>query len=255
MAGPLKKSRMGKRRALVLGAIHVAVVIHLLQWKWSGSTLSPVEPSESMRTLELGELNAGFLFFLAAIVSTAIFGRFFCGWGCHLVALQDLCGWLMKRAGIRPRPFRSRLLLFAPLVLGLYMFVWPTLKREVLVPLASRAGWALFREPPPFPGFENHLITRDFWATFPGIAIAIPFLLICGFLTVWLLGAKGFCTYGCPYGGIFGPVDAIAPGRIRVNDNCDGCAHCTAVCTSNVRVHAEVRQYGMVRDPGCMKCL
>src|SRR5262249_5694824 len=28
-----------------------------------------------------------------------------------------------------------------------------------------------------------------------------------------------------------------------------------AVCTSNVRVHDEVREYGMVVDPGCMKCL
>ncbi|MHC4083511.1 MAG: hypothetical protein ACYSU2_19535, partial [Planctomycetota bacterium] len=28
-----------------------------------------------------------------------------------------------------------------------------------------------------------------------------------------------------------------------------------AVCTSNVRVHEEVREYGMVVDPGCMKCL
>jgi len=27
------------------------------------------------------------------------------------------------------------------------------------------------------------------------------------------------------------------------------------VCTSNVRVHDEVREYGMVVDPGCMKCM
>jgi len=28
-----------------------------------------------------------------------------------------------------------------------------------------------------------------------------------------------------------------------------------ATCTSNVLVHAEVKQYGMVVDPGCMKCM
>ncbi|MGI8437635.1 MAG: 4Fe-4S dicluster domain-containing protein, partial [Chthoniobacterales bacterium] len=42
---------------------------------------------------------------------------------------------------------------------------------------------------------------------------------------------------------------------IRVTDACEQCGHCTAVCTSNVIVHAEVKQYGMVVDPGCMKCM
>jgi len=40
---------------------------------------------------------------------------------------------------------------------------------------------------------------------------------------------------------------------VRVTDACNHCGHCTAVCTSNVRVHEEVRDYGMVIDPGCMK--
>lgn len=252
---PMKRSRMGPRRAWVLGLVHLVIVAHIAQWLIQGRTLSPVEPSESMRFLELGEINAGIVFFAVAILSTAIFGRFFCGWGCHVVALQDLCGWMMKKVGIRPRPFRSRLLVWAPVFLAFYMFAWPTVKRAVLAPLAVRFGWEWFAPPAPFPGFTNHLMTENFWATFPGLAIAIPFFLICGFVTVYFLGAKGFCTYGCPYGGIFGPVDAIAPGRIRVNDRCEGCGHCTAVCTSNVRVHQEVRDYGMVVDPGCMKCL
>ena len=40
-----------------------------------------------------------------------------------------------------------------------------------------------------------------------------------------------------------------------MTDACEGCGHCTAVCTSNVRVHAEVKSHGMVIDPGCMKCM
>jgi len=256
--GPMRRSKMGRRRALVLGAVHVLIALHVVHWWQTGRSVSPVEPSESMRTLELGELNAGFLFFVVALVSTAIFGRFFCGWGCHIVALQDLCGWLMKKLGIRPRPFRSRLLLYAPLALALYMFVWPTFRRVLLVPALERlapaaAGW--FGPVAPFPGFSNHLTTEHFWETFPTIWVAIPFFLICGFLIVYLLGAKGFCTYGCPYGGFFAPLDGVAPGRIRVTDACEHCGHCTAVCTSNVRVHEEVRAYGMVVDPGCMKCM
>jgi tetratricopeptide (TPR) repeat protein/ferredoxin len=195
-----------------------------------------------MYTLELGRLNAGFVFFVVALASTLIFGRFFCGWGCHLVALQDLCAWVMKKAGIRPQPFRSRLLLWVPVLLAFYMFFWPLLRR-----LFDRAA-------EPFPGFSNHLVTSEFWATFPGPLFATLTLLTCGFAAVYFLGAKGFCSYGCPYGALFVVADRFSPGRIVVNDACEQCGHCTASCSSNVRVHEEVKRYGMVVDPGCMKC-
>lgn len=251
---------MGRRRAAVLIFVHVLIGAHIIHWVVSGRTLSPVEPSESMYALEQGLVNAGFIFFIVAILSTLIFGRFFCGWGCHVVALQDLCGWMMKKVGVRPKPFRSRLLIFFPLALALYMFVWPTVKRELIAPWFRALEWngalRVIGAPPDFPGFSNHLVTEDFWATFPSVWVAIPFFLICGFATVYFLGAKGFCTYGCPYGGFFAPADKVAPGRIIVDhDKCHQCGHCTAVCTSNVRVHEEIREYGMVVDPGCMKCM
>ncbi|HXV75340.1 MAG TPA: tetratricopeptide repeat protein [Candidatus Polarisedimenticolaceae bacterium] len=239
----VRPSRRSRVRATVLGAVHLVILLHVAHFLLAGRTLSPVEPSESMYTLELGQVNAGFVFFIAALVSTLIFGRFFCGWGCHLVALQDLCAWMMKRIGIRPRPFRSRLLLLGPLIVALYMFAWPTFKRVVLDD-----------SPSAFPGFSNHLMTSGFWDTFPGPLFALLTLASCGFAAVYLLGAKGFCTYGCPYGALFGVADRFAFGRILVSDACDQCGHCTVTCTSNVRVHQEVRDHGRVIDPGCMKC-
>lgn len=255
--GPVRRSKSGPKRALVLGAVHVVILAHVTHWLIRGKTLSPVEPSESMATLELGQVNAGAIFFALAILSTAIFGRFFCGWGCHVVALQDLCAWLLKKMGVKPRPFRSRLLLWVPALLAFSMFAWPTLKRVVVQPALAAVlpGAAVAFATPAFPGFTNHLETEHFWATFPGVMVAVPFLLVCGFAVVLFLGSKGFCTYGCPYGGIFVPVDRFAPGRIRVSDACNGCGHCTTVCTSNVRVHEEVRDFKMVVDPGCMKCM
>jgi len=210
-----------------------------------GRTVSPIEPSEAMYTLQNGAINAGFIFFTLAILATLIFGRFVCGWGCHVLALQDLCAWLLKKFGLTPRPFRSRLLVFVPLIVALYMFVWPTVYRFVVKPASE----------PLFPQFTNHLVVTDFWATFPPVWVAIPFLFVCGFMTVYFLGSKGFCTYGCPYGGFFSVADKVAPGRIRVTDACNECGHCTAVCTSNVLVHKEVKEYGMVVDQGCMKCM
>jgi polyferredoxin/tetratricopeptide (TPR) repeat protein len=252
---------MGKWRAAVLITIHLIIAARIVQWQLTGSAISPVEPSESMQTLELGIINAGFVFFLAAILLTLVFGRFICGWACHVVALQDFCGWIMKKCGIRPTPFRSRLLVFVPLGLALYMFVWPTFKRFALVPALDRVAPAVadfIGRPAPFPvdGFRTEFIVEDFWATFPGVFVAIPFLLIIGFASVYFLGAKGFCTYGCPYGGFFYPADRFSVARIVVDDDkCDSNGHCTAVCTSNVRVHEEIKDYGSVVDPGCMKCM
>ena len=241
----IRESRTSRWRAAVLIILNLLMVAHVIQWLISGSTISPIEPSETMYTLQNGAVNAGFIFFSVAILATLIFGRFVCGWGCHILALQDLCGWLLKKMGLKPKPFRSRLLVFVPLIVALYMFVYPTVVRYFSKPPSEQL----------IPQFTNHIITTEFWATFPPVSVAIPFLFICGFMTVYFLGQKGFCTYACPYGGFFSLADKVAPGKIRVTDACNQCGHCTAVCTSNVLVHAEVREYGMVVDQGCMKCM
>jgi polyferredoxin len=258
----IRKSRSSRWRAAVLIAVNGLMAAHIIYWYNFGhprQTLSPVEPSESMYTIELGQLNAGFIFFALALLSTFIFGRFFCGWGCHVVALQDWCSHIMNKMGVRPKPFRSRVLMWGPLLLAMYMFCWVPFKRLAVVPLVRAMDWHpptwLITLPGPRPAFSNHFVVGDFWRTFPAWYVAIPFLLVCGFGVVYFLGSKGFCTYACPYGGFFAKVDKISVGRIVVSDACEGCGHCTAVCTSNVRVHQEVRDFGMVVDPGCMKCL
>lgn len=232
---------MSRWRTLTLIAVHVLIVIHVIHWQITGHTLSPVEPSEAMYTLNEGHLNAGFIFFAVALLATLLLGRFVCGWGCHFIAYQDLCRYLLGRVGIRPKPLRSRLLMLAPLALAIYMFVWPTVYRWV-------TGI-------PAPQVTNHLVTGEFWKTFPGAVITILTIALAGFAIVYFLGSKGFCTYACPYGGFFALTDQVAPGRIVVNDSCEHSGHCTAACSSNVRVHEEVAKFGMVVDPGCMKCM
>jgi tetratricopeptide (TPR) repeat protein/NAD-dependent dihydropyrimidine dehydrogenase PreA subunit len=247
-ATTIRPSRMSRRRAAVLIGVHVLIAIHIAQWYVGGSTLSPVEPSEAMEFSKHGIVNAGAIFFALAIVSTLLLGRWFCGWGCHLVALQDLSRWLLERIGIRPRPLRSGVLICVPLLAFLYMFVAPPLFSTAI---ALAGGRPAARE----TAIQLALTTHEFWATFPTWLPAILTFVVCGSVIVYMLGAKGFCSYGCPYGGIFGVVDRFAALRIRVTEDCTGSGHCTAVCTSNVRVHEEVRDYRMVVDPGCMKCL
>jgi tetratricopeptide (TPR) repeat protein/ferredoxin len=236
----IRRSRAGRWRAAVLILVYLVAAAHFLHWRLAGRTLTPVEPSESMALARDGVVNAGLVFFALAALSTALFGRWFCGWGCHIVALQDLCLALLKRLGIRPRPLGSRLLAWVPAAAFVYMFLWP-------------AAWRLWHRAPT-PRVQAEWTTTQFWATFPGWAVGGLTFLVCGFAIVYFLGAKGFCFYACPYGALFAAADRVSPMRIRVTDACSGCAHCTAVCTSNVRVHQEVRDYGMVVDPGCMKC-
>lgn len=232
---------MSKWRALVLVLVHVAIALHMLHWYTEGETLSPLEPSEAMEYSKNSVINAGLVFFAVSGLLTLVFGRFFCGWGCHLVAVQDLCYWMMKRIGIRPKAMHARLLLLVPFCAFFYMFLFPPLYR----------WWTGM-------GFEEttlELSTTGFWDTFPPWPIALATLAVAGFSIIYFLGAKGFCTYACPYGALYGTLDRFSPGRIRVTDACKGCGHCTQVCTSDVVVHAEVKEFGKVVDPSCMKCL
>src|SRR5258708_38163578 len=110
-------------------ALNLFMIAHIIQWRIMGKTISPIEPSETMHTLQKGFVNAGFIFFSLAIIATLIFGRFVCGWGCHILALQDLCGWMLNKMGLHPKPFPARLLVYVPLIAPLYILAWAVLYR------------------------------------------------------------------------------------------------------------------------------
>lgn len=253
-----RRSRIGRWRAVVLIAVHLAMIAHVLHWWFTGRSLGRFVLSDSMKTLELGDVNPGFLLFAGAMLVTAVAGRFMCGWVCHMGALQDLCAWLMRRGGLRPRLFRSRALGYVPLTIAVYMFVWPSLAREVVEPALRRvwpaAAQALVTRP--FPGFRADLMTTELWDGLPTWWLAVPFLLLCGFATVYFLGARGLCRYGCPYGGFLLPAEKLARWSVVVDPAlCDQCGLCTAACTAGVRVHEQVARHGAVVDVNCIRSL
>ena len=239
--GPVAHSKVSRKRAYVLIGVHLLIGAHIVQWLATGTTLTPVEPSEAGYLLDEGKLNAGVILFSVAILGTLVFGRWFCGWACHLVALQDLSAWFLGRMGLKPRPIRSRLLVLAPFFVAFHMFFEGPLLR----------WWHGVPRPP----IEAAFTTSELWERFPGPIMAVLQFVVLGFFVVWWMGAKGFCTHGCPYGAFFSIADRFAPMRIKVSDACNGCGHCTSVCTSNVRVHEEVAKHKQIVDPGCMKCM
>ncbi|MBK8974658.1 MAG: 4Fe-4S binding protein [Planctomycetes bacterium] len=220
----IDEGRYGRRRAWTLIGVHALFAAHIVHWQLAGRTLAPVELNEVMYTTELGIVTAGFLLMALTVVAAAVFGRFFCSWACHLLALQDLCGWLLGKVGIRPKPVRSRVLRVAPFVVLFYMFVWPQLVRvwhgEPLPTLrVQQPGeyWASFA-------------TDDLWRNLPGAWIAGLTFFVCGFAIVYMLGSRGFCAAACPYGAVFALADRLAPVRIALRGSCTDCGRCTAVC-------------------------
>jgi polyferredoxin/Flp pilus assembly protein TadD len=254
---PVTSHRAGERprrpyrrwRAASLAAVHVLIAVHIAHWLAAARTLAPLELNEAVYTLELGIVTVGFLLLAAATLTTALFGRFFCSWGCHFLALQDLAAWALRKLRIRPRLLSSRLLRWVPLLLAAYMFLWPALVRAVRgqpapeLHVASDAdGWASF-------------VTEDFWRNLPGPVIAVLTFAVCGPILVYLAGTRAFCRYACPYGAVFAAVEPAAPGRIRLRGECNSCGLCTAACSSHVRVHEELLRFGTVVDSACLRDL
>ncbi len=247
-AGPRPK-RYSRWRVGTLTLVYLLMGLHFAHWKIAGQTLAPLELNEVMHTLELGIVTAGFIFMSVAVVSVLIFGRFFCSWGCHILALEDLSAWLLGKVGIRPKPVRARVLLLVPILAVLYMFVWPQIKRLIegrplptLHIADETSAWASF-------------MTDDFTRNLPGPGVTIFTFIVVGFIIIYFLGSRSFCRYACPYGAVFALADRVAPGRIVARGDCTSCGLCTAQCQSNIRVHEELTVYGKVVSPSCLKDL
>lgn len=244
------RSKMSRWRAATLVGVHVLAGVHFLHWKLAGRTLAPVEPSEMFDTLHLGVITVGFLFMVGAVLATAFAGRFFCGWGCHILALQDGSAWLLRKAGIPTRPVRSRTLVWVPALATLYLFVWPQVERLLrgeapasLHVVTEADGWTSFT-------------TNDLLRSFPGLGMTLFTFAVCGFAVVYFLGSRSFCAYACPYGAIFAKAERVAPLRIVAGPGeCSKCGACIASCHSSVRVIEEIDRYGTVMNANCMRDL
>jgi len=239
-----------KRRAWILLSVWVFFALHMVHWRFNQTTLAPLELNEVLFTLHQGVVTAGFILMTVIMLATLVFGRFFCSWGCHILSLQDACYWILQKLKIRTRPIRSRTLVWIPMGAMLYLFVWPQIQMmihgvevEALHVVENTNGeWSSF-------------VTDDFWRNLPPVEIALSTFFIVGFVLVYLMGSRSFCYYGCPYGALFGLADQVAPGRIKLTGDCIQCGVCTANCGSDILIHKEIKEFGMVTNPKCFKDL
>jgi polyferredoxin len=178
-----------------------------------------------------------------AILLTLVFGRWFCGWACHLVALQDLCAWLLGASAEAAAGALAPAGAGAVGGRGVHVRVAAAscTARPARAPSPEAGDWEL--APPTICGRRSRVI------------MAPLTLLVVGFLIVWWLGAKGFCTHGCPYGAFFARPTASRrahQGHRRVRRTAAtarASAPATCACTRRSPSTAKIV------DPGCMKCL
>ena len=236
-----RRSKYNRWRALVLAMVILLILVHMGHFLIAGWTLTVFDPAELMSFLEMGLVNVGVVFTVVLIVGTLLFGRFFCGWACHIMAFEDATVWLLNKAGITLKPVRSRLLWLAPFVAMFYMYFWPQLER-----------WWAGR---PFPAVYTEWTTTDVWAANPGWIISILTLLTCSIMIVYVLGSRSFCRYACPYGAGLALLQRFSFWRVRLAGDCAQCGRCTENCSSDVAVHEELAKYGQVVSHACVRDL
>lgn len=244
-----RKKKYSRWRAFALASVYLLMGIHIVHWKLYGKTLAPLELNEVLYTIHLGIITAGFIFMGVTMIGTIVFGRFFCSWACHILALQDFSEWILLKIKIKPKFINSRAYTFVPIVAMIYLFIFPQIERIIngqkflkLHTLNESQGWASF-------------ITTDFWRNLPSIPITILTFFVCGFVVIYFLGTRSFCQKICPYGVIFSITDKFAPGKIKLTGNCNQCGICTAHCSSHIIIHKEIEQFGKVVNSNCLKDL
>ncbi len=244
-----RKKKYSRWRAFALICVYLLMGIHIVHWKLNGNTLAPLELNEVLYTLHLGIITAGFIFMGVTMIGTIFFGRFFCSWACHILALQDFSEWILFKLKIKPKFINSRAYIFVPIVAMIYLFIFPQIER-----IMSKEEFAGFRVLNDSQGWAS-FITNDFWRNLPSIPVTLITFFVCGFAVIYFLGTRSFCQKVCPYGVIFSIADKFAPGKIKLTGDCNQCGICTAHCSSHIIVHKEIEQFGKVVNSNCLKDL
>jgi polyferredoxin len=174
------------------------------------------------------------LWFLALIPITYIFGRVFCGWICHLGAIQELLyrpgrlRILTSKSAIRYMKISQYVLFFGLII-------------QLLV--QQKIFWCTID---PFLSIFQLMLARKYEI--------LSVFLIALILISSVLSFRPFCRAACPIGLVLGWIEKI-PGASVVgitNKSCVSCINCSNACKTNA-ILRENKQI-LVDNAECIMC-
>src|SRR5574344_2257177 len=176
---------------------------------------------------------------IVLLLSTILFGRFFCGWMCMFGTYNDIVNLIGKKVfkiqyKINPKVDSYLKYLKYVVLIFITCFIWTSL---VTIPSGSSPWDALMQLTNPTYAFNNYLIG----------------LIILVFITIGdLFVERFFCRYLCPLGAIF---SIVSKGRIlnikKEKSVCGPCKACTNKCAMGINIDA----VNLVRSGECINCL
>lgn len=230
----------------ILFLVVSSIVIYLMR---SGKNINPHSVCPYSGVCFGVPASAGLLdispFLISAIVggvillSTMVFGRFFCGWVCPIGSIQEFVHAIGRKSSLKKTPSISNSLhkkmsyiKYVILLINVtmaYLLVQPLYMNLCPVLSLSNIGKPLI------------------------IAGATVSLLIISSIYV----ERFFCKYLCPFGALMnimqmiGKVLRIPRFKIKVNEQL--CTHCT-LCTKNCPMQINVDALYIVEDGDCIQC-
>lgn len=174
------------------------------------------------------------LWFIGLIPITYLFGRVFCGWVCHLGALQELLYRPGKLNILTSRKSRIMMkviqyLLFLTLVIQLVV------QQEIF--------WCKID---PFLSIYQLMLAYNYEI--------LSIVLISLLLVTSLLSFRPFCRAACPVGLILGWIEKI-PGAAIIGLKSDGCKSCLS-CSKSCNIHAIYKnnKQTILNSEECIMC-
>ncbi len=232
---------VNKKRFFVLLLINILIVVHIILWyKLGYQKIGTFSLNGIVSLFGMGLLNSAAVFFILVVLTAVLFGRLFCGWGCHFAFFQEFALKILHKIGINPQIIHSKASTIQ------YVFLLKTLT-------AIFEYWLIYGHPRFHVGFSD---TQVMTVDLPRNPAIIASFFICdAFLLIYLLGSRAFCRYVCPWAPMLAFFDNFSFWRIRKVNDCKGCMCCTRSCTMGIPVHEEIARHNAVVNTNCIRCL
>lgn len=170
------------------------------------------------------------MLFAGLLIITYLFGRVYCGWICHLGALQEM---IFKTSAFKLfQSARSQNIMRAIRIFGLIILL-----SQLIITHTN-----LYRQIDPFAVIYNFYSDYFIGWVLVGLIIGTSFVLY-----------RPFCKTICPVGLILGWVSKI-PGAsvLGVKQNCISCIKCTKEC--NIRAITYDSKTSVLNNEECIRC-